>query len=363
MRRLRRSPDFMSTDVDDSRSSLHRYVPKDWIFPIVLAVFVGVVVWFGRSLHDFLLPANGTVSVPSLIGETQGDAGNELTRLHLKSSVVGTAISDRYPKGVVMNQQPDPGSHVREDRLVSLIVSSGVQVLQMPDLRYESTREVGLDLSSRRLQLGRVRYLQSDDVPAGNVIDQDPAPLTSVHEGMQVNLVVSKGGATQLRVPNFVGMDVNDMRAAAARDHLKIGQIVWTPLGVSGPPHGQIVAQRPAAGSQINAYDAFSVDVSAGSHESGRLLRQAHLIVSVPVSQTPEAVKVRIVVSDATGQYNLYDAYAQPGQKLDFNLTAIGSSTVGVFVNNVLLSQSILGVEPPNAYGKPSPNPNGTSAK
>ncbi len=356
----------MITDLDDGyrESRLHPYVPTDWVFPIVLAIFVGVVVWFGRSLHDFLLPAAGTVGVPSLVGQTLGDANTELRGLHLKGAVVGNSISDRYPKGAVMNQQPDPGSHVREGRLVSLILSSGVQILQMPDLRYESTREVGLDLSSRRLALGKVRYLQSDEVPAGDVIDQDPAPLTSVHEGMQVNLVVSKGGATQLRVPNFVGMDANDMRAAAAKAHLEIGQIVWTPLGANGPAHGQIVAQKPAPGTQINAYEVVSVDVSAGARESGRLLHQAHLIVSVPVSQTPDqALKVRIAVSDATGQYNLYDAYAQPGQKLDFNLTAVGSATVGIFVNNVLLSQSVLGVEPSNAYGKPSPNPSGQTSK
>ncbi|MDQ2679587.1 MAG: PASTA domain-containing protein [Candidatus Eremiobacteraeota bacterium] len=331
------------------------FIPKDWVFPLALALFVGVVVWFSRSLHDFLLPAAGTVSIPLLAGQTIGDANIELARLHLKSAVAGNAISDRYPKGVVMSQQPDSGSHVREGRLVSLIVSSGVQIAQMPDLRYESTREVGLALSSRRLQLGKVRYQQSDEVPAGHVIDQDPEPLTNVHEGVQVNLVVSKGGVNQLRVPNFVGLSVNDMRVLAAKDHLKIGQIVWTPLGAGGPAHGQIVRQTPAAGTQIDAYEVVSVDASAGPHESGRLLHQTHVIVSVPISASPgQALKVRVEVSDATGQYNLYDAYAQSGQKLDFNVTAVGSATVGVFVNNVLLSQSVLGVEPANVYGKPS---------
>ena len=50
-----------------------------------------------------------------------------------------------------MRQDPPQGAQVREGRQISLVVSSGVQIFAMPDLRYESMREVGLDLSHAKL--------------------------------------------------------------------------------------------------------------------------------------------------------------------------------------------------------------------
>jgi hypothetical protein len=50
---------------------------------------------------------------------------------------------------------------------------------------------------------------------------------------------------------------------------------------------------------------------------------------------------------DETGTWNVYDSYAQPGQKLDFNLTAVGSAELNTYVNNELLNHVQIGKEPP----------------
>ena len=66
-------------------------------------------------------------------------------------------------------------------------------------------------------------------------------------------------------------------------------------------------------------------------------------------------------MTDATGKYDLYHAFAEPGQKLDFTVTAIGTSLVDMYVNDVLVGETRLGTEPPVVYGnKPaSPGPIG----
>ncbi len=335
------------------RERLHEYVPRDWVFPIVLAAFVGVAVWFGHAIYLFVLPPAGTVTVPSFVGQTASDANAEVARLHLVSSVISHATSDKYPKDVVVNQQPDAGTAVREGRQVSFVVSSGMIARMMPDLRYQSLREVSVDLARAHLQLGKTAYVKSDVVPEGHVVDQDPAPLVNVGEGDSVDLTVSKGGSASLRVPSLVGMNVDDARAAADKAGLKLGQIVWTPLGSGGPAHGQVARQVPAAGTKVNSYDPVSIQVSAGPHESGYIVRQAHLLVSVPVPDgavvgTP--LKVRLAVSDATGTYDLFNAYAQAGQKFDFTVTAVGSSVVAMFVNGTKVGTTVLGEEPSAVY-------------
>jgi len=337
----------------DAPPLIERYVPRDWVFPLVFAAFVGVLVWFGHSVQQFLLPGPNTVSVPSFVGLTASDATAAIVRMNLKPSIAGHAVSNQYPKGVVMNQQPQAGMHVRVGRQVSLIVSSGVKTELMPDLRYQSFRDARLDLSQSHLTLAKTQYARSDDIPSDHVISQYPNPSVSVTEGTQVSLLISKGGSPSLKVPDLTGLDVDEARGAAAAAHVKLGQVVWTPLGPGGPAHGVVVAQRPSAGSMIGPYDTVSLNVSAGPHESGYIIHQTHILAAVPPAEAGQnqALRVRFSVSDATGQYDLYNGYATPGQKFDLTATTIGTSAVYFFVNDTLLGETKVGQEPPNAYG------------
>lgn len=336
-------------------------MPRDWIFPIVLVVFVAVVVWFGRQIHDFLLPSAQTVTVPTFVGQTLVDANAEIERLKLTAAVVDHTVSDRYPKDVVISQRPAPGEQVREGRQISFIISDGIVAHLMPDLRYQSMREVQLDLARAQLKLGRVSYVRSDVIPGGHVVSQDPVPLSSVVEGNEVSLVISRGGQSLVKVPNFVGMPIDQAREAAEKAGVKLGQLVWTPLGSSGPEHGVVARQVPPPDTKMSAYQPVSLQVSAGRFESGRIIRQVHVLVSVPVpenAQSGQQLDVKLTMYDATGKYDLYHAYAEPGQKLDFTVTAIGTSVLGMYVNNTLVGETRLGAEPPVVYGqKSSPTP------
>ncbi|MGB6518530.1 MAG: PASTA domain-containing protein [Candidatus Cybelea sp.] len=338
-------------------------MPRDWLFPIVLIVFVAVVVWFGRQIYDFILPSAATVTVPSFVGQTLNDANAEIERLKLNSVVVDHQTSDRYPKDVVIMQRPEAGQQVRKGRQVSFIISDGIVARLIPDLRYQSMREVQLDLSRSHLQLGKVKYARSDVIPEGHVISQNPPALVSAHEGDVVAVVVSRGGRANLIVPDFVGLTIDQARALATDAGIKIGQVVWTPLGKKAPPHGMVARQVPPPKAKIASYDPVALQVSAGPNESGYLIRQVRVLVSVPEVQdvaNDQQLDVRLSLTDATGQYDLYHAFAEPGQKLDFTVTAVGTSLLDMYVNNTLVGETRLGSEPPKVYSTSNPSPSPT---
>lgn len=341
---------------ESSRPVIERYLPRDWVFPIVFATFVGVLVWFGHAIQQFLLPGPNTITVPSFIGMAQPDAVNEIARMNLKSSIAGHASSGQYPRGVILSQEPQSGMRVRAGRQISLVISDGMQTILMPDVRYQSVRDAKLDLSHSRLQVTKTEYVRNDDIPPDHVISQNPEPGVSVTEGTNVSLLVSKGGITSIKLPNFTGMTIDEARGLATAEHIKIGQVVWTPLGKDGPQHGEVVRQKPDAGTVIGPYDVVNFDVSAGPNESGYILHQTHILAAVPPAENGQnqALHVRFSVSDATGSYDLYDGYAQPGQKFDFNVTTVGTSAIYFFVNDTLLGETKVGQEPSNAYGGPS---------
>jgi eukaryotic-like serine/threonine-protein kinase len=338
-------------------------LPRDWLFPIVLVFFVAVVVWFGRQIYDFVLPSSSTVTVPSFVGQTLDDANAEIARLHLSSAVVDHQTSDRYPKDVIIMQRPEAGDQVRQGRQISFVISDGIVARLMPDLRYQSMREVELDLARTHLQLGKITYVRSDLIPEDHVISQNPAPLVSVHEGDVASLVVSRGGRSDVIVPKFVGLTIDQARALAADAGIKLGQIVWTPLGKNGPPHGMVARQVPPPKAKIASYDPVALQVSAGPDESGYILRQVHVLVSVPEPENVgngQQLDVRLSLTDATGRYDFYHAFAEPGQKLDFTVTTLGTSLLDVYINNALVGETRLGTEPPKVYGSkgsPSPSP------
>ncbi len=329
----------------------------------MLALFVACVVWFGQAIYDFVVPSSNTLTVPSFVGQNIADARREIARLKLRAKTIDRTTSDRYPKDAIIAQRPAGGSEVREGRQISFVVSDGLIARAMPDLRYQSMREVRLDLARAKLQLGKVGYVTSALVPNDHVVAQQPAPLSNVAEGDVVDLTLSKNVVPQVAVPNFVGLSADAARALAAKDGITLGQIVWTPLGPAGPPHGQIARQIPAPGTRIGRFDAVSLQASAGPNESGYIIRQAHVLASVPVpdgSGAGQQLDVRVRVTDATGQYDLYHAYAEPGQKLDFTVTAVGTSVVDMFVNGRLVGETRLGSEPPVIYDeKPRPKAKG----
>jgi hypothetical protein len=258
-------------------------------------------------------------------------------------------------------QRPGAGEQVRQGRQVSFVISDGIIARLMPDLRYQSMREVQLDLSHAHLQLGKIAYVRSDLIPEGHVVSQNPAPLVSVHEGDVVSLAVSRGARLTIPVPDFVGLSIGEARALAARAGIKLGQIVWTPLGREAPPHGLVARQIPPPNAKIASFDPVALQVSAGPNESGYIIRQVHVLVSVPSPdniQNGQQLDVRLSITDATGRYDLYHAFAEPGQKLDFNVTAVGTALLDMYVNETLVGETRLGTEPPRVYNaKASPTP------
>ena len=327
------------------RPAIIEAIDRDWLLAIALAFLVAVVVWFGRSVKDFFGPSVNEVLVPSFSGQTLDDAQFECERLHVRCTVAARQTSDRFPKDVVMAQQPAPGARVREGRAVSLVVSTGVVIFAMPDLRFESLRNVNLDLAHQHLHLVKTKTVANDDIPAGRVVSQEPAPLTSVREGTAVTLTLSKGPPNAIRVPNFVNDTVDFARSEATRAKLHLGQIVWTPFGPNGPPRGIVVRQSPDAGRTIDPFQPVSLQVSAGPSEYGYIVRQAHVTAAIPARDN--VAHVRMEVRDDTGSWNVYDGYAQGGQKIDLNVTAIGTAELDTYLDNELLNSTRIGVEPP----------------
>ncbi len=157
---------------------------------------VGVVVSKGQERY----------AVPKLVGTKAADATGVLAPLTLRVGKTDGTWSETVPEGVVISQTPAPGTSVRRATMVAIVVSKGRAPIKVPDVRGSPVAAATAAITGAGLQVARGDDVNSDTVPAGQVVSQTPANGT-LHRGDTITIVVSKG-PVMVQVPNVVGQPV-----------------------------------------------------------------------------------------------------------------------------------------------------------
>ena len=201
------------------------------------------------------------VSVPDVVGLPQADAEAAIVAANLVVGVVTTAGSDTLPAGNVISQDPTGGSSVAEGSAVDLIVSLGPVVVTAPDVVGLPQADAEAAIVAANLVVGAVTTANSDTVPAGSVISQDPVGGSSEAEGSAVDLVVSAGPVV-VTVPEVVGLPQADAEAAIVAASLVVGNV--TTANSNTVPAGSVISQDPAGGNSVPEGSAVDLVVSLG---------------------------------------------------------------------------------------------------
>jgi len=217
------------------------------------------------------------VVVPRVVGQTQGDAVQALTKVGLKP-VLQNVPSDK-PAGTVVGQKPAAGKEVDKGSKVTVNVSTGtgpptatttatttVGTTTTPAAPVRVPRVAGLAQTPalRRLNTLGLRptvvYVRSSQ-PANRVVSQSPARGTTLRRGSRVRVNVSTGPNPQpnASVPNVVGQD-----QAAAVQSLHDGGFKVAVLNrptADQSKDGLVVEEQPHTGSSIPAGSQVTIFV------------------------------------------------------------------------------------------------------
>ena len=186
----------------------------------------------------------GNTTVPSVVGRSQKDAQNALTRAHLKYNVQHEP-SETIAKGKATRTDPSSGQPVGVESTVTLYISSGKPMVTVPNV-------IGESGSAARTQLTNAGFVVSTtnqtttNVPAGQVVDQTPAGNTKLAAGSTVNLVIAQEPTTA-QVPDVTGDTVNGATNALRAAGFKVTQ--QTKPVTKQSKDGIVVEEQPRAGS------------------------------------------------------------------------------------------------------------------
>ncbi|OAT81411.1 Stk1 family PASTA domain-containing Ser/Thr kinase [Desulfotomaculum copahuensis] len=312
-----------------SRRQLPRYLGRVILAAVLLGLFTGAGLWW----HNYFNVPE--IQVPSVIGQPEADAVNKLAALGL-NTVVRQEPSDKVEAGRVIAQDIGPDSpKVKPPRTITLTVSSGQELKEVPNLYQLSPQDARARLADKGLQLADpVRQGYSDQVDQGYIYQQDPAPGKQVPPGTPVTVYVSQGSKPQqIQVPSLAGMTLDQAGTALAGAGLKLDPNVQQ-ADSTDYPRGQVISQNPAANTAVVPGTAVQVTISRGP---GPIKHAASVEVDVP--NDGKKHQVRISVTDSQGTRDVYNSTQAPGDVVVYKVQYYGRGTIKVFLDNNMIKE------------------------
>jgi serine/threonine-protein kinase len=231
-------------------SGSRRWIP--WVLGLVLVL--GVV----AGVAYYLLAGSGqTYAVPLVNGEPVAKAQSQISKAHLRSTVVDQA-STTILKGQVVSSNPQEGNNVPANTVVTLFVSSGAAPVAVPNVvgQPETSAESTLQNAGFKVV---VKSDSTSTQTLGQVLSQSPGSGTAL-PGSTVTITVSGGAVT---VPPVVG----DSQQTANTILTAAGFQVNVQQG-SGPAQyasGTVFAQQPAASTSLAKGSKVTIYVQAAA--------------------------------------------------------------------------------------------------
>jgi eukaryotic-like serine/threonine-protein kinase len=230
---------------------------------VAIAILVAAV----AALVAFALTRPERVDVPDVIGQPVSTAQERLDAEGLESDI--KPVPNSAPRDTVLEQDPVSGERVDEGSTVVLTISSGPQLVRIPDVSGQTERDATQVLEDAFLEVDP-EFGFSETIPEDRVIGTEPAAGTELQSGATVKLIISRGSNT-VEVPSVVGQD--DQAALNSLEAAELGGTIVQRDDEA--PAGEVVAQSPTAGKRVKRGSTVTIFASTGAISVPDVLGQA----------------------------------------------------------------------------------------
>ncbi|MFF5186705.1 Stk1 family PASTA domain-containing Ser/Thr kinase [Streptomyces sp. NPDC000345] len=229
------------------------------ILLIVAAVLVLVgAILIGKWAFDGNNTNNESVPVPSLIGQTEANARQQLTNVDLKVGEVTQKACEDQPKGQICDQDPDPKVKVKKNSTVNLVVSTGAPKVVVPSVLGKSLDEAKSILEDDKYQFTVETKEETSTEKAGTVLKQDPGLGDEVEKGTTITLTIAKA-EEKSTVP-----DVSGQSCDAAKAQMQANNLTGNCVEVDTQDQnqvGKVISTSPQIGSQVDKGTTVTIQI------------------------------------------------------------------------------------------------------
>jgi serine/threonine-protein kinase len=260
------------------------------------------------------------VTVPNVVSRTVREAQVAIDSAGLKPGALKDGYDEEVKPGIVMRQYPLAGENVPADTPVTLVISRGPPLVEMPSLVGVSLERARKLLDERGLVATDIRTVGTAEVEPGVVLDQTPAAATRIKQGSPIMLTVSARPGEESAPPQapVITAEPQPTETPGRGDPTPRPTVRATPAPRAT---GEGPAARPSPRPTV-------VPSGVG--------RRTRVQVVVPEGGMQE---VKIVVIDETGVHTIYQGNHAPGERVEQTVRSQGYTIIQVYVNNKLVQE------------------------
>jgi serine/threonine-protein kinase len=249
----------------------HRRANKVSLLTGILLVVAFAVLVFGALWNYFskdLFSEAVRINIPNFVGSDYEDIINNREFQSLYNFTVVYTVDPQVASGIIIDQTPSSGRSVMKDSSgvdVELKVSTGIQMLQMPDVVNKEYRDAQMTLQKTGFVV-EYDYATSDTVTENYVISTNPEAGDSIPAGATVYMTVSTGpNIVTVQMPNLVGLSRAVAISRIESANLSLGTVTFVD---SDMQVGTVIWQSVQANTTVNEHTKVYLQVSSGPKET-----------------------------------------------------------------------------------------------
>jgi eukaryotic-like serine/threonine-protein kinase len=301
---------------------------------LTLIVFLGALAAF--IVVRLTVTREGIV-VPDLIGKDLVAALELSNKQGLSLKVADRAFSTSAPSNHIISQDPRPGSWLRPEAIIRVVVSKGMGELAIPAVHGVVWRDAKSTLERYGLRVGEIFRVHSDRVAHDSVIAQSPPAASKIMKGAAVALLVSDGPwSVSYIMPDLRGQPQSVANEMAASIGLRVEKVRY--MDRPEARAGSVITQQPAAGQRVMA--GQGVELVLAKRETtptssvGTFILFQHRVLA---GMGPR--RVQIIVSNADERRQVFDQVREPGGEVRVLVKVKGDTVAKVYYDGVLIEE------------------------
>ena len=244
------------TKAEDSVRTKKRKVSRRVKRNRIIALLILLAVIFG----GYQLLGVGKISVPSLVGMSQSEAKEALSKIGLSSDVVEEVFSEDIAQGKVISSSPGGGGRISPAGTVGLVLSKGQERIEIPVITNLTPDVATQKMSALGLTIGDINEVFDMKVESGFVIGTDPKSGEKVKRNSVVNIVVSKG-VEKIALISYVGKGGDEALSELTNSGFDVKVVYKFSDNVF---KGQVVSQSPEISDAIGLGSKIELVLSKG---------------------------------------------------------------------------------------------------
>lgn len=234
--------------------SLSRFLrSRKFLLHLILAAVVLMALLFLTMQGLKVYTRHGQSNpVPDFKGLTQTEARNTARQNKLKIEIVDSLYVNDAAPGAVVDQLPEAGSRVKENRTIFLTINSTQpEQVMLPKLTDISFRQAQVLIDNSGLQIGTILYRPSEYNDLVLEVQKDSVELSAgqqLPKGTSIDLVVGREQGNQVTdLPNLTGLTVPEAKTTLTDAMLNTGVVIYdeTILSAEDSTNARIWKQKP----------------------------------------------------------------------------------------------------------------------